>query len=60
MSHGIALAIYFYDPDENIVEIYAKTPYKVPQPFSEDVDLDLDDDVLMKIAETGDSPEDVR
>jgi catechol 2,3-dioxygenase-like lactoylglutathione lyase family enzyme len=58
VNHGIALAIYFYDPDENVVEIYAKTPYKIPQPFSEDVDLDLDDDQLMKIAETGTSTAD--
>ena len=53
VSHGIALAIYFYDPDENIVEIYVKTPYKTPQPYSEAVDLDLDEEELMKIAETG-------
>lgn len=53
VNHGISLAIYFYDPDENVVEVYAKTPYKIPQPYSEDVDLELDDDALMKIAETG-------
>ena len=53
VTHGIALAIYFYDPDDNIVEIYAKTPYKVPQPHSEDIDLDLDEEELMRIAETG-------
>jgi catechol 2,3-dioxygenase-like lactoylglutathione lyase family enzyme len=53
VNHGISLAIYFYDPDENVVEVYAKTPYKVPQPYSEDVDLDLDDEALMRIAETG-------
>ena len=53
VNHGISLAIYFYDPDENIVEVYAKTPYKVPQPYSEDVNLDLDDEELMRIAETG-------
>ena len=53
VTHGIALAIYFYDPDDNIVEIYAKTPYKVPQPYSEDIDLNLDDEALMRIAETG-------
>ena len=53
VNHGISLAIYFYDPDENVVEVYAKTPYKVPQPFSEDVDLDLDADQLMRIAEMG-------
>ena len=53
VNHGISLAIYFYDPDENVVEVYAKTPYKVPQPYSEDVNLDLDDEELMRIAETG-------
>ena len=53
VTHGIALAIYFYDPDDNIVEIYAKTPYKVPQPHSEDIDLDLDEKELMRIAEMG-------
>ena len=58
VNHGISLAIYFYDPDENVVEVYAKTPYKVPQPFSEDVDLDLDDEELMRIAETGSPAED--
>ena len=58
VNHGISLAIYFYDPDENIVEVYAKTPYKVPQPYSEDVDLELDDEALMRIAETGLSAED--
>ena len=58
VNHGISLAIYFYDPDENVVEVYAKTPYKVPQPYSEDVNLDLDDEALMRIAETGFSNED--
>lgn len=58
VNHGISLAIYFYDPDENVVEVYAKTPYKIPQPFSEDVNLDLDDEELMKIAETGTSTAD--
>ena len=58
VNHGISLAIYFYDPDENVVEVYAKTPYKVPQPYSEDVNLDMDDEALMRIAETGFSNED--
>jgi catechol 2,3-dioxygenase-like lactoylglutathione lyase family enzyme len=51
VSHGIALAIYFYDPDDNVIEIYAKTPYKVPQPHSEAIDLELSEDELMTIAE---------
>ena len=58
VNHGISLAIYFYDPDENVVEVYAKTPYKIPQPYAEDIDLDLDDEQLMKIAETGTSTAD--
>ena len=53
VSHGIALAIYCYDPDDNVVEIYAKTPYKIPQPLSEPVDLELSDEELLAIAEGG-------
>ena len=53
VSHGIALAIYCYDPDDNVVEIYAKTPYKVAQPLSEPVDLELSDEELLAIAEGG-------
>ena len=60
VNHGISLAIYFYDPDENVVEVYAKTPYKVPQPYSENVNLDLDDEALMRIAETEFSNGDTR
>ena len=51
VSHGIAFAIYFYDPDDNVVEIYAKMPYKVPQPHSEPVDLELTEKELLAIAE---------
>ncbi|MCZ6678391.1 MAG: VOC family protein [Candidatus Poribacteria bacterium] len=51
VSHGIAFAIYFYDPDDNVIEVYAKTPYKVPQPHSEDIDLELTERELLSIAE---------
>lgn len=50
VSHGNAFGIYFYDPDENIVEVYAKTPYNVPQPHAQPVDLDLPEEELMAIA----------
>ncbi len=50
VSHGIAFAIYFYDPDDNVVEVYAKTPYQVAQPHSEPVDLDLSEEQLMALA----------
>ena len=55
VNHGISLAIYFYDPDEMSLRSTPKPPYKIPQPFSEDVDLNLDNEALMKIAETGTS-----
>ena len=51
VTHGIALAIYFYDPDDNVIEVYAKTPYKVPQPHSEPIDLELTAEELMADAE---------
>jgi catechol 2,3-dioxygenase-like lactoylglutathione lyase family enzyme len=53
VTHGIAFSIYFYDPDDNVVEIYAKTPYKIAQPLSEPVDLELSDEELLAIAEGG-------
>ena len=52
VTHGIAFAIYFFDPDENVVEVYAKTPYKVSQPLSETIDLELTEAELMSLAET--------
>ena len=51
VTHGIAFAIYFYDPDDNVIEVYAKTPYKVPQPHSEPIDLELTAEELMADAE---------
>ena len=53
VTHGIAFSIYFYDPDDNVVEIYAKTSYKVTQPVSEPIDLNLSESELMSLAERG-------
>ena len=51
VSHGMCIAIYFYDPDDNVLEVYAKTPYRTPQPYIEDVNLDLTEQELLAIAE---------
>ncbi|MDE0506895.1 MAG: VOC family protein [Candidatus Poribacteria bacterium] len=51
VTHGIAFSIYFYDPDDNVVEIYTKTPYRVSQPVSEPINLDLSEPELMSLAE---------
>ena len=52
VTHGIAFAIYFFNPDDNVVKIYAKTPYSVSQPCSEAIDLELTKAELMSLAET--------
>jgi catechol 2,3-dioxygenase len=39
VSHGNAWSIYFPDPEGNNVEVYASSPWHVPQPFRQPVDL---------------------
>ena len=56
VTHGIAFAIYFFDPDDNVIEIYAKTPYKVSQPLSKSIDLELTEAELMSLAEASSQP----
>jgi catechol 2,3-dioxygenase len=43
MNHGNALSIYFSDPEENTVEVYLDTPWYVPQPHGDPLDLDRPD-----------------
>jgi catechol-2,3-dioxygenase len=39
VSHGIAFGMYFTDPEGNIIELYVRTPYKVPQPLGDAIDI---------------------
>lgn len=41
VTHGIALGIYFEDPEGNVNEVYWTTPDKIQQPFRVDIDLGL-------------------
>ena len=43
MNHGNALSIYFADPEENTVEVYLDTPWYVPQPHGDPLDLEKPD-----------------
>lgn len=43
MNHGNALSIYFADPEGNTVEVYLDTPWYVPQPHGDPLDLDKPD-----------------
>ena len=50
VTHGIACSVYFYDPEDNRIELYYTTPYKVRQPLGEHIDLDQPDDTLLAFA----------
>ena len=39
VSHGIAFGMYFFDPEGNRIELYVRTPYKVPQPIGDPIDI---------------------
>ncbi len=43
VTHGIACSVYFYDPEDNRVELYYTTPYKIRQPLGQHIDLDTTD-----------------
>ncbi len=50
-THGNAWSIYFHDPDDNRVEVYAHTPWHIPQPHAHPFDLSLSNDEIMKQTE---------
>ena len=52
VTHVIACSVYFYDPEDNRVELYYTTPYKVRQPFGEHIDLDEPDAKLLAFAQS--------
>jgi catechol-2,3-dioxygenase len=49
VSHGIACSVYFYDPEDNRIELYYTTPYDVRQPLGEPIDLDKPDAELLAL-----------
>ncbi|NQW23689.1 MAG: VOC family protein [SAR202 cluster bacterium] len=50
VSHGIAFGMYFFDPEGNRIELYVRTPYKVPQPLGDVIDLSMPNEELEEIA----------
>jgi catechol-2,3-dioxygenase len=52
VSHGIACSVYFYDPEDNRVELYYTTPYQVRQPLGEAIDLDQPDAALLALSKS--------
>jgi catechol 2,3-dioxygenase len=43
MNHGNALSVYFSDPEKNTIEVYMDTPWYVPQPHGDPLELDRSD-----------------
>jgi catechol 2,3-dioxygenase-like lactoylglutathione lyase family enzyme len=52
VTHGIACSVYFYDPEDNRIELYYTTPYQVRQPLGEPIDLDEPDAKLLAFAQS--------
>ena len=47
VSHGNAFGIYFFDPENNRVELYYRTGFPVPQPHGDPLDLSRPDEELI-------------
>jgi catechol 2,3-dioxygenase-like lactoylglutathione lyase family enzyme len=52
ITHGIACSVYFFDPEDNRIELYYTTPYQVRQPLGETIDLDRPDAELLAFAKS--------
>ena len=51
VTHGNAWSLYFDDPEGNRIEIYAHTPWHIPQPHSHPIDFSLSNEEIMKQTE---------
>src|ERR1700761_8032477 len=52
ISHGNAWSCYFKDPEGNTVEAYLDTPFHVPQPHGEPLDLSKSDAEILQETES--------
>ncbi len=52
VTHGISCSIYFYDPEDNRIELYYKTGYDIRQPLGEPIDLDQPNDELLAFSKS--------
>jgi len=48
-SHGNAVGLYFFDPEDNVCEVYWTTPWKAHQPYGVAVDLTQDLDEVKRL-----------
>ena len=55
VTHGISCSIYFYDPEDNRIELYYKTGYDIRQPLGESIDLDQPNEDLLAFSKSFES-----
>ena len=48
-NHGNSWSIYLRDPEGNVIEVYAPTPWYVSQPFRAELDLGQPDEAIVEI-----------
>jgi catechol 2,3-dioxygenase len=51
VDHGNAWSVYFEDPEGNTIEIYLDTPWYVPQPHGDPLDLESTDAEIHRLTE---------
>ena len=52
VTHGISCSIYFYDPEDNRIELYYKTGYDVKQPFGAEINLEEPAEKLLEFSKS--------
>ena len=48
VTHGNTASIYFLDPEGNRLELYYSFPFDWPQPFSKHIDIEQDDQGILR------------
>ena len=48
INHGNAWSIYFRDPEGNRIEVYLDSPWHVPQPHGDELNLEISDEDILK------------
>ena len=51
LNHGISWSVYTHDPEGNMIELYVHSPWYVPQPVTDPLDLSQSDDEIMRATE---------
>lgn len=51
INHGISWSVYTHDPEGNMVELYVHSPFYVPQPVVDPLDLSHSDDEILGATE---------